>query len=547
MFEAAAATPVFDRAARVSDHLAGVLTDLLIILGTLLALLLLAVLAVRVLWLRRRRQLVVGDLANASGLGELDGRLGGISQLFRQQLVQQLGLVDAKIAQSFERANVPGYSRALDPAPLPRSAPEQSVADLAASLGTFAGDRAGPAVQLLSDILLRPVGTRVTGTLQRRGDIPGRLGLTCEVADLGGGDVPASRTLWESRRTGTPTSQDAAPQGRWRWGRWRLLGALVRPPEDGPAGPSVEERYESLFPPVARWLSLELAEREFLRLGWRRILGTLGPGDIRPGLPGALRERRRQDEGWVRNYVGGLLQASARTFPDWTVVFYDLAIEEYGRSMRVLPADAWQPHENLADASALKARAMRGAEALALVRRALQEYETALRMLEEAKQEEGSGAEWETRRRLLIVDKATAALLSDQIGDSIRASARGWVEQVTGNGWDATCETSPRLLFNLASWYALARADGEPAVELRRRARRLLAYSLARDGGREYWMTAEADPDVQTVTNPEELQRLKFELTAAFRDHPGLSRLEDGAVFAKQLEVTLARAGWSDV
>ena len=199
---AAAATPVFDRFTEASDHLAGLLTDLLIILGTVLGLLLLAVLAARVLRLRGRRQLVVGDLANASGNAELDGRLGGMSQLFRQQLVEQLGLVDAKIAQSIERANVPGYSRALDPIPLPRSAPDQSVANLAASLRTFAGDRAGPAVQLLSDILLRPWGTIVGGTLQRRGSAPDRLGLTCEVADLRGGDVPASRTIWEGRNHG---------------------------------------------------------------------------------------------------------------------------------------------------------------------------------------------------------------------------------------------------------------------------------------------------------------------------------------------------------
>jgi hypothetical protein len=90
--QAAGATSIFDRVTETSDRLAGLLADLLIILGTVLGLLLLVVLAVRVLRLRGRRQLVVGDLANASGNAELNGRLGGMSQLFRQQLVEQLAL-----------------------------------------------------------------------------------------------------------------------------------------------------------------------------------------------------------------------------------------------------------------------------------------------------------------------------------------------------------------------------------------------------------------------------------------------------------------------
>jgi hypothetical protein len=326
----------------------------------------------------------------------------------------------------------------------------------------------------------------------------------------------------------------------------RLLLALLRPPQDRPTGPSVEERYESLYPAVARWLSLELAERELLRLGRRRVLRTLQPGDLRPGLMEVFRERRRRDEGWVRNYIGRLFQASARTFPGSTITFYDLAIEEYGRSARLLPADAWQPHENLADACALKARAVGGAEALPLVRRALQEYDTALPMLMKSGRDGVPGTDLQTRRRLLIVGKATAALLADGIGASTRASARDWIEQVTGAGWDAACETDPRLLFNLASWYALASADGGPGMELRQQARRLLAYSLARDGGREYWNAAEIDPDLKFVTSPEEVQRLKFELVAMSRDIPGLGRLEDGTEFAKRLEDVFARASWAE-
>jgi O-Antigen ligase len=537
---AAAATPVFGRVSEASDRLAGLLADLLVILGTALGLLLLAVLAARTLRARGRRQLVVGDLANASGLAGLDGRTAGMSQLFRQQLVEQLGLVDDKIAQSLKKADVPGYSRALDPIPLPRSAPDQSVANLASSLQTMAGDRAGPAVKLLSDVLLRPWGTSVNGTLQRRGGAPDRLGLTCEVADLRGADVPASRTIWESPATATPPAEVAR-----RPGAVRLLLARLQPPPDGPSGPSVEERYEALYRPVARWLSLELAERELLRLGRRRVLGTLRPGDLRPGLREVYTERRRRDEGWVRNYIGRLFQASARTFPGSTIAFYDLAIEEYGRSARLLPADAWQPHENLANACALKARATGGAEALPLVRRALQEYDTALPMLAKAGGDGVPGPDLRTRRRLLVVGKATAALLADGIEASTRASARAWIEQVTGDGWDAARETDPRLLFNLASWYALAGADGGPDPGLRRRARRLLAYSLARDGDREYWYAADIDPDLRLVTSPEEVQRLKFELTATARELPGLATLEDGTEFAKRLEDVLARASWT--
>jgi hypothetical protein len=536
---------LFDRVTEVSDRLAGLLADLLVILGTVLGLLVLGVLAARVLRLRGRRQLVVGDLANASGLAGLDGRLGGMSQLFRQQLVEQLGLVDAKIAQSLRLAAVPDYTRALDPQPLPRSAPDQSVANLAASLRTFAGDRAGPAVQLLGDVLLRPWGTMVGGTLQRRGSVPDQLGLTCEVADLGGGDVPTSRTLWEGRGSGGAPTAETAPGPVDERGAVGLLLELLRPPQDGPAGPSVEERYEVLYPPVARWLALELAERELLRLGRRRVLRTLRPGDLRTGLVKAFGDRRRRDEGWVRNYIGRLFQASARTFPGSTVTFCDLAIDEFGRSARRLP-DAWQPHENLANACVLKARAVDGAEALPLVRRALHEYDTALPMLTRAGGDGAPGKDLQTRRRLLLVGKATAALLADGIEASVRASARDWIEQVTGDGWDPARETDPRLLFNLASWYALAGADGGPTVELRRRARRLLAYSLARDGSREYWQAAEIDPDLRLITSPEEVQRLKFQLVALARDVPGLPEMEDGTEFARRLEEVLARASWTE-
>jgi hypothetical protein len=180
------------------------------------------------------------------------------------------------------------------------------------------------------------------------------------------------------------------------------------------------------------------------------------------------------------------------------------------------------------------------------VRRALLEYDMALKLLTMAGRGGVPGTDLQTRRRLLIVGKATAALLADGIGASIRASARDWIEQVTGAGWDAACETDPRLLFNLASWYALAGADGGPAMELRQHARRLLAYSLARDDGREYWNAAEIDPDLRLITSPEEVQRLKFELVAMSRDVPGLSKLEDGTEFARRLEDVFARATWTE-
>jgi hypothetical protein len=180
-----------------ADKLAGLLTSLLVTALVLLGVLALFVLAYQVVRLRFRRQLVLQDIVNASGVTELDSRIPGLSQLLREQVVEQMSHLADKVRESIAAADLASYSSLLDPTPLPRNVPDQRLNELIASMTTFASDKAGPALQLLNTVLLRPRGTKVSTTLQRQGDKPGRLGMTFEIADLTGTDVPTPMTVRE--------------------------------------------------------------------------------------------------------------------------------------------------------------------------------------------------------------------------------------------------------------------------------------------------------------------------------------------------------------
>lgn len=190
-------TPTSDGIVGRIDDFSAFVTDLLFAGLGLLALLAIALFLVRAEKLRRTRQLILSNVTNASGFTDLDSRLQGLSQLIRVQLVRQTDLVDQRIRSSIRVTN-------LDPSVwepggmvLPRSAPDGTLSELVDSLKSFAGEKASPAIQLITDTLLRPKGTIVSLTLQRYGDSRKQVALTFEIQDIRGEEVPLPFTLHE--------------------------------------------------------------------------------------------------------------------------------------------------------------------------------------------------------------------------------------------------------------------------------------------------------------------------------------------------------------
>jgi hypothetical protein len=191
-----------------------------------------AALVVAVIWLlrlRRRRQLVVSAFTNASGLTELDATAQGLGQLLRERLVRHLQVTQRQLRESVERTGLSPTPKAAQRTPMPVGEPDQRAKELVASLKAYVPQTAGPAVQLLSDIFLRSAGSKVTGTVQRGGSP--EFGITLELTDLGGNQVPSIETIWEAAGTGAEAGdkQGTGRQAGSSDGLHERLAALLDP------------------------------------------------------------------------------------------------------------------------------------------------------------------------------------------------------------------------------------------------------------------------------------------------------------------------------
>jgi tetratricopeptide (TPR) repeat protein len=276
---------------------------------------------------------------------------------------------------------------------------------------------------------------------------------------------------------------------------------------------SLEERYKALLDPASRWLAIQLTKREMLAGE-----PTSGP---------------EQDKYRAQTYntVGAMNQASAVTHGDF---FVELAVQDFLEAKERL-LEWYEPYENLAFTLLKfrsKAKGLAGdlgrAEACKAAVRAYKQALEKARALEEREEE--------SAERGIKVGLATAQLLTGV--SSLVNEAKNGIAEVEKELKDEY-EKDQRFLYGLASWYALAHELGSGVPEYKKRARRLLAYSLARSD--DYWLAADRDKDFDSIRKG--LDLLKVSLRKAQIVEPGLHKLVADE-FSEAMEPVLAAAKW---
>ena len=449
------------------DRVVGVAGDVLVVL-----LLVLGVLAVlRVAWLAvragRRRQLVVQALTNLTGHQKLDADAAGLTQTIRDALLGELRSVHDRARFLLRRAKIEPGEGELAP---PRSEIETSLRELSASVTAVASGRIQPVARLLSDLVLRPAGTRIQGSLLRYGE-RNRLGAGFEVVDLRGELRPATFSLWAQDNSLTETSV-------------------------------LETRAEALAHVSTRALAIELLRLDLLRRQRRRAW------------------RGARDTGVVSRFVGLIYQASALSFPDYRSQLYALSRDALKDAASQLPDD-YHPLKDLGDTLSRWQR-VDPKRAERLLNAALNAYDRAEEIIDR------TGAD-EAARRSVRIGRALARFKADVEVDLARREARGVLEEL--GTWDLAAEEDEFLLYNAACLLALelAQPGCTETERLKTCARHLLGYALLRDlsPDRTVFDTAEGDTDLDGLRK---LGVDTVEIVRRYKDHQRALLRESGAM-----------------
>ncbi len=411
-----------------------------------------------VLWVAirvgRRRQLVVADLANLTGRPGLDVDAAWMTHLMRGSLLRDFRFVSDRAAFLLHRAKIEPGQGELAP---PQRDIEVSLRDLATSVTAVASERTRPVVRLLSDVLLRPAGLRIRGSLlcySKRA----RLGVGFEIVDLRGEQRPATFSL----RSG-PNSVSADDVN--------------------------ETAATALVGAATRVLAVELLRLDLLRRQRRRSWR----GDRNPGV--------------VCRFVGLIYQASALSFPDFRIDMYGHAVSALREAVVLLPRD-YHPLKDLGDTEDFL-RALDGDRAERHAAAALTYYDRA----EEVALATGAGASALIEVR---VGRALAGFHSLRWLAEARAEARRLLGELDDGAWDIEKEEDEHLLYNSACLLSLElaqSAEDPAATALADRAEQLLkrALTMDRSPDRNLFGVATRDDDLAGL-------RAVVDLDALLRD-----------------------------
>jgi len=548
------------------DHLRSATVSVLIGVVTLLALLLVPYLFFRIVQARRARQLVVEDFKNASGIADVKDLTAGLSELGREALLRQLDKVRVRVRETISKARF--LSEALIPEPLPpRASPDQTLANLTGSISGILSKESGPYVGIITSTILKPKGTKVTPSLQRRGPYNRELGITFSIADLQDEEAPDEFTLWEGndeeRKNHSLECWEPTPSS-----------ALSPPPtEAGVANgnaPAAEERYGNLLPPAMRLLAVSLFRTELRRDQNRRMWARVSPFDaLRRGVRTAVRERRQNNEGLIHNYAGILLQGPAQNWPSYAGEFYNRAAEEFEAAIRLVPT-YFQTYENLADTLALlaKVRGLDSSRGIRNVHASLVNYDLAIQVLDIARKRwKITREEFESSKLRLQVNRGNAALL---IADMASDDAAGALDiPVLLKQWSARDEVDARLLVSYASWCGRAvswrrvqakRISGETDTaeqtdakrlldmaleesELLDKGRRALVFAVGRDYQGLHTWRPEEDCDLKPLLERLNVAALRHAIDKQRVREPCLHQTS-GQEFEEKMREVCAAAGW---
>lgn len=397
--------------------------------GDVLVLVLMVSGAAAVLWVMwvairvgQRRQLIVADLANLTGYSGLDVDAAWMTQLMRGSLLREFRSVSDRAAFLLHRAKIEPGQGELAP---PQRDIEVSLRDLAASVTAVASERTRPAAQLLAEVLLRPAGIRIRGSLlcyTKRS----RLGVGFEIVDLRGNQRPATFSLKSGPNSAMATAVN-------------------------------ETAATTLVNAATRVLAVELLRLDLLRRQRRRSWR----GDRNPGV--------------VTRFIGLIYQASAPAFPDFETDMYGHAINALREAVVRLPRD-YHPLKDLGDTEDYLRRCD-NEQSTRHAAAALNYYDRA---------EEVALAHKAGRTALIAVQvsRGIARFHLDSSSLDGHKQALRLLAELESREWDPDKEEDEHLLYNGACLLSmeLSRSTGKPAEQaLADRAKELLGYALLRD------------------------------------------------------------------
>lgn len=443
----------------------------------------------RFLQFARTTNLVVDPFTNATGEDTFGKTLGGLHQLARKFLVDEMNALQARM-RLYKNIGPNGYNVPIPP--VPEGTSDTQLSDLLKSLKDITTKEVSTAVQLLSLVFV-PRGTKVTSTLHCLGD-DSRAAFSLEVIDLQGQQEPVMYTIREP-----------------------LSGKKLTVDQLG-------ERYYKMLPAVMRWLAIELA---------RGSMMTQAP------RPSDTRERY---EAQVYNLIGAFYSASGQSYGGYPF-FYDLAIQDFTRAYECRK-HWYQPYENLAITYSLKGQndeenaKHHFAQSLSYYNRALQELSHSGNGISKDRQPKEK-----IERRIEI----GRAIVQARTGDTTLISkAIESIEQMK-QAWKINEEEDYNELYNLASFYALVHKqphDTTVAGTSQQNAYFYLSYSLVRerlDDNKlnDIWQWALEDPDFASIRN--KLEDLEEALSQELNKTPTLPTLK-GPAFAQAISNTLQQA-----
>ncbi|HEX9988947.1 MAG TPA: hypothetical protein VGE45_10790 [Chloroflexia bacterium] len=172
----------------------------LIALGLALLILMFGIIPWVMRLLFRAPELVVEGFTNASGDSVMDSRVVGLSQLLRENLVKRFEEVQVQVTKYIKDVGPSGYDPSI-PFALPQETTDQTLPDLINALKESAPEQVKPLVPFLQ-FAATSRGTSITSILQRKGDIPGELGITLQLKDIRNRQMFRVYTVWEGE-TGT--------------------------------------------------------------------------------------------------------------------------------------------------------------------------------------------------------------------------------------------------------------------------------------------------------------------------------------------------------
>ncbi len=490
----------------------------------------------------RPPELVIETFRNSSGDEALGGVVGGLNRLARQKLIPQMKILQAaREERTRAKADRETWANAYKYS-YPRETPDQSLNELTSSLKDLAPDQFKSFLGFIGAAFPRR-GIRVVSDLQRQNNMPGKLGISFELEDMRNQQDRDLCTIWEPTTQGTtagdlqqpaaaspgqslpsrkeqrraskvdtktePSAEEKEAKALCKLGalyeedgdlqqaKSRYEDALKKQPTSVEAHEALKrvlqkertlvERYNVLLDPAVRWLALQIDRR-----GWLAKKFTFG-GD----QEGYLAD--------VHNYFGVLYQTSGPTYGS---IFYHLAVEDFESAMKHR-RNWYKPYMQLAVTYSFMGREEQTHKRDVLQRKALREYDRALRRVRPEEQKVADAVK---------VGRAIVQLLSRN--DDLKAQAVREIERIekSENVIEKLLRTTDKdvsLLYNLACWYSMAYGQKVEIADAKEISLRYLTYSLARDHKRKLWDWADNDPDLKPIRDsiPGGLTSLKDELS----------------------------------